>query len=163
MRRPDTYQIYKGGLKMSNMTNARAGLPVWFWAAAGLGLAWNVFGTVQFLGTLSSTPESLAAAGMTPEQAAVMLGYPSWMTIAFGVGVFGGVIGCVLLLLKKKLSVAVFVISLIGYVILYIGDITQGVFAALGTPQIVILSLVVLIAAALLWLSRKFSQSGMLA
>jgi hypothetical protein len=47
--------------------------PIWFWLAAGLGLAWNIFGAVQFMGTLNATPESLQAQGLTPEQAQVML------------------------------------------------------------------------------------------
>ena len=152
--------------KEMNMTSAvnvrNASIPLWFWIAAGLGLAWNIFGVVQFLGSLSATSESLMATGLTAEQAAVMLGYPSWMTIAFAVGVFGGLVGCVLLLLKKWLSVPVFGFSLIGYVILYIGDITEGVFAAIGTSQVVILSMVVAIAAALLWLARHFDRRGAL-
>ena len=152
--------------KEMNMTSAvnvrNASIPLWFWIAAGLGLAWNIFGVVQFLGSLSATTESLMATGLTAEQAAVMLGYPSWMTIAFAVGVFGGLIGCLLLLLKKRISVLVFAVSLIGYVILYIGDITEGVFAAIGTSQVVILSMVVAIAAALMWLARYFDRRGAL-
>lgn len=148
---------------MSSVATARnASIPLWFWIAAGLGLAWNIFGVVQFLGSLSATSESLMATGLTAEQAAVMLGYPMWMTIAFAVGVFGGLAGCVLLLLKKRLSVLVFAVSLAGYVILYIGDITEGVFAAIGTSQVVILSLVVAIAAALLWLARHCDRRGVL-
>ncbi len=127
-----------------------------------LGLAWNIFGVVQFLGSLSATPESLAATGLTPEQAAIMLGYPVWMTAAFAVGVLGGLVGCVLLLLKKRISVPVFVISLIGYIVFYVGDLTEGVFAAIGASQVAILSSVVIIAAALLWLSRHFAQKGAL-
>lgn len=146
----------------SALGTQKIGLPLWFWIAAGLGLAWNLFGAVQFLGSLSATPESLTASGLTAEQAAVMLGYPSWMTIAFAAGVFGGTLGCVLLLLKKRLALPVFAVSLIGYVILYIGDITEGVFAALGASQVVILSAVVLIAAALLWMARHFDRSGAL-
>jgi hypothetical protein len=136
--------------------------PLWFWIATGLGLAWNVFGAVQFLGSLKATPESLQAQGMTAEQAAVMLGYPAWMTVAFAVGVFGGIIGCVVLLLKKQMAFNIFLASLIGYMVLYVGDITQGVFAALGTPQIVVLSLVVLIAAALLWLTYYARKRSLL-
>ena len=148
---------------MTSAVNVRnASIPLWFWIAAGLGLAWNIFGVVQFLGSLSATTESLMATGLTAEQAAVMLGYPSWMTIAFAVGVFGGLIGCLLLLLKKRISVLVFAVSLIGYVILYIGDITEGVFAAIGTSQVVILSMVVAIAAALMWLARYFDRRGAL-
>lgn len=137
-------------------------VPVWFWIAALLGLAWNIFGVIQFVGSLSATQESLVAGGLSPEQASVMLGYPAWMTFAFAVGVFGGLIGCVLLLLKMRVSVQVFFGSLIGYVVLYVGDLTEGVFAAIGISQVVILSIVVVIAAALFWLSRYFAQKGVL-
>ena len=143
-------------------TTVAAKTPLWFWVAAGLGLAWNVFGAVQFLGSLNATTESLQAQGMTAEQAAVMLGYPVWMTIAFAIGVFGGIIGCILLLLRNRLAYPVFLASLVGYIVLYVGDITEGVFAALGTPQVVVLSVVVLIAAALLWLSRLATRRGLL-
>ena len=131
-------------------------LPLWFWIAAALGLAWNVFGAVQFVASLSATPESLQAQGLSAEQAAVMLGYPLWMTLVFAVGVFGGVIGCGLLLARKAAAVPVFAVSLAGYVALYIGDILHGVFAAMGAPQVIILTTVVLIAAGLLWLARLF-------
>lgn len=149
---------------MKSDTNAKdTALPTWFWIAAIAGLAWNVFGAVQFVGSLSATPESLQEQGLTAEQATVMLGYPSWMTVAFAIGVFGGVIGCLLLLVRKPAAVAVFAVSLLAFIALYIGDIVHGVFAAMGTPQIVILSIVVLIAAALLWLARRFHQNGALA
>ncbi len=133
--------------------------PVWFWIAAGLGLAWNVFGIVQFAGSLTSTPDSLMEAGMTAEQAAVMKGYPMWMTIAFAIGTQGGIIGCCLLLLRSEFAVTVFWISLVAYVVLYIGDYTEGVFAALGPPQVIILTIVVVIAGALLALSRFFGKA----
>jgi hypothetical protein len=42
----------------------------------------------------------------------------------------------------------------LAYVALWIGDAVHGVFAAMGAPQVVILTTVVAIAAALLALSR---------
>jgi hypothetical protein len=143
-------------------TEVQIKTPLWFWIVAALGLAWNVFGVVQFLGSLNATQESLQAQGLTAEQAAVMLGYPAWMTIAFAIGVFGGIIGCVLLFLKQQSAVVVFLVSLVGYIVLYIGDVTEGVFAALGAPQVIVLSVVVLIAALLLWFSRNAQQRGLL-
>jgi hypothetical protein len=137
--------------------------PLWFWIVAGLGLAWNIFGAVQFMGTLSATTESLQAQGLTAEQAAVMLGYPVWMTAAFAVGVFGGAIGCLLMLARKAVAVPVFALSLVGYIALYIGDIVHGVFAAMGTPQVVVLTVVVAIAAALWAVGRVFRARGLLA
>lgn len=137
--------------------------PLWFWPAAGLGLAWNIYGVAQYVGSVTATPESLVAGGMTPQQAAVMLTYPWWMTAAFALGTFGGTLGCALLLLRRQLAMPVFAVSLAAYVVLYLGDITQGVFAALGAPQIAVLSLVVVVAAALLKLARHAANRNHIA
>lgn len=137
-------------------------MPLWFWSVAGLGLAWNVFGAVQFTGSLSATAESLQAQGLTAEQAAVMLGYPVWMTIAFAIGVFGGALGCLLLLARRAIAVPVFALSLAGYLALYAGDILHGVFAAMGAPQVAVLTVVVAIAAGLWALARSFRARGLL-
>ncbi len=147
---------------MANTESSRwpGGLPLWVWIVAILGLAWNAFGAVQFAGSLNATTDTLQAQGMTAEQAAVMLGYPAWMTVAFAIGVFGGLLGCVLLLLRQRFAVPVFVISLVAYLALYVGDIVHGVFAALGTPQVVVLTIVVLIAAGLLWVARRVRALG---
>jgi hypothetical protein len=103
------------------------------------------------------------ASGLTQPQATLYAALPWWMNTVFAIGVFGGTVGSVLLLLRKSIAIPVFVVSLVAYVILYIGDITQGVFAAFGTPQVVILSTVVAIAAALLWLAMHFKKSQRLA
>lgn len=131
--------------------------------AVGLaGVGWNAFGVVQFLKSLQNTPESLAKMGMTAEQAAVYSSYPAWMTAAFAVGVFGGLLGSVALVVRLRTAVPLFVASVVGYVALYVGDITEGVFAALGAPQITILTTVVAIAAALLVWSRRLARRNAL-
>lgn len=137
-------------------------VPAWFWAASALGLAWNVFGLVQFAGSLIQTEADLIAGGLTAEQAAVMTSYPVWMTVVFAVGVMGGAIGCVLLLLRNTFAVPVLAASLVGYVLLYIGDVAHGVFAAMGAPQVVVLTMVVAIAGALLWLSQQAHKHSFL-
>lgn len=133
--------------------------PIGFWVAAGLGLTWNLFGIYQFVSTAGGTVESLMASGLTQPQAELYAALPWWMNTVFAVGVFGGTLGCVLLLLRKSLAVAVFAASLVAYIVLYIGDITLGVFAAFGTPQVLILTTVVAIAVALLWLAMDFKKT----
>jgi hypothetical protein len=64
-------------------THTKAKLPTWFWIVAGLGLAWNIFGVVQFLSTFNGTLESLIRNGLTSEQAKLYLSLPSWMTASF--------------------------------------------------------------------------------
>lgn len=129
-------------------------LPGWRSIAAALGLGWSLFGVYQFWTSGTSSESGLMASGMTAEQAALYAGLPLWMTAVFAVGVFGGVIGSVLLLMRNPLARPVLAASLLGYVALFIGDWALGVFAAFGASQVAVLSLVVAIAAGLLWLAN---------
>jgi hypothetical protein len=137
-------------------------LPSWGWAVAVLGMAWNIFGVLQFVGQVTQTESSMMGAGMTAEQVAVYARLPFWMDLAFGLGTVGGVIGCIFLLLRKRQAVPVFGASLAGYIVLFIGDIVNGVFAAFGASQVVILSTVVAIAAGLFWFARRLRAQGRL-
>ena len=145
-----------------NMTASTMPLPKWFWICAGLGLAWNMFGVVQFMGTAMAPQEGLMMGGMTKAQADLYFGLPVWMNIAFAIGVFGGLLGSALLLLRRKQAVPVLAVSLAAYIVLYIGDITEGVFAIMGSEQVIILTSVVLIAVGLLWLARRFERQSAL-
>jgi hypothetical protein len=142
--------------------NQTVKFPIWFWVIAALGLAWNIFGAVQFLGGLGADVTTMMNKGMTEAQAKLYFGLPVWMNIAFAMGVFGGILGCLLLMMRKKLAVLVFWVSLAAYLVLYAGDIFLGVFEVFGTQQVIILTTVVLIAAGLLWLAKKFEKSGQL-
>lgn len=135
--------------------------PAWFLAAAALGLAWNIFGIYQFLGTFRASPESLIAGGMTPDQAAVYLALPAWVSIAFAIGVFAATAGCALLLLRRDAAVPVLAASLAGYAVLFAADVGYGVFASIPA-QLVILAFVVAVAVALLALAIVARRRGLL-
>jgi hypothetical protein len=151
---------------MNTITNTgrvpTAKTPFWFWAAGAFGLVWNVYGVYQFTGSFSQTPESLMAAGMTAEAAEVYFGLPVWMTLVFAIGVFGGLAGSVLLLLRRAIALPVFAVSLAGYVALFAGDVGYGVFKN-NTTQLTILVFVVAVAAALFAVARVSRSRGILA
>lgn len=136
--------------------------PIWFRIVVGLGILWNVFGVYQFVTQTFADETMLLNGGMTAQQAALYAALPVWMPIAFGIGTIGGLIGTLLLLVGRKAATPVLGVSLAGYIVLYIGDYTEGVFAAFGTPQVVILSTVVAIAVGLLALSRSAERRGWL-
>lgn len=144
-------------MSVFSSTPASGRAPYWFTAAALGGIAWNSFGAIQFVGSVTATKASLIASGLTADQAAVMTGYPSWMTAAFAVGVFGGLAGSILLLLRRSAAAQVLMVSFLAYVALWVGDAVHGIFAALGAPQILVLTVVVAIAAGLFMLSRHTS------
>lgn len=135
-------------------------LPVTLRAAALLGLAWNSFGLSRFAATEFASEAELVADGMTAAQAALYAALPAWMAIAFAVGVLGGAAGSALMLLRRRAAVPVLGASLTAYVVLFVSDITQGVFAAFGAGQVALLGLVVAVAAALLALARRGDRAG---
>ena len=47
----------------------------------------------------------------------IIEGRPAWATAAFAAAVFGGSIGCILLLLRKSAAFYVFIVSLLGVIV----------------------------------------------
>lgn len=131
--------------------------------AALAGLLWSLFGAWQFVRQTFTDEAGLIASGMTPEQAQLYAGLPVWMAAVFAIGTLGGALGAALLLAQRRASVAVLAVSLAAYLVLWAGDAVLGVFAVFGTPQVVVLSIVVLVAAGLLWLAQRLAAKGVLA
>jgi hypothetical protein len=102
----------------SSADDARAGrVPVHLWIVGVLGLAWNGFGAYDYYKTKTGGDAYMAAVGMPPEQIVYMHAMPVWMTAVWAIGVWGAVLGTVLLLLRNKLAVPVFLASLIGFLV----------------------------------------------
>ncbi len=83
-----------------------------FWIISVLALVWNAMGVLNYLAQAYMTPEMIAA---LPDAERVFYeNIPAWTTAAFAIAVFGGTLGALLLLLRKKLAQLVFILSLLG-------------------------------------------------
>jgi hypothetical protein len=134
-----------------------------FWLTGGAALVWNLFGMIIYVGQVSATPEGLAAAGYTPEQIAFLEQTPVWVTSAFAISVTAGVLGSLLLLLQKAWAVPAFVVSLVAVLAQNFYSFVLGeVTAVFGTTPVMVQSAVIVIAAALIWYSRKAKDKGWL-
>ena len=128
--------------------------PVWFWIVAVAALVWNVFGVLSFIGFATMSAEAIAA--LPEAEQALFENTPVWSTIAFAVGVFGGVFGSVFLLLKKNLAMIFFIASLLGVIVQF----TYWLFMAdavsvYGAQQAYMMpALVTVIAVALIWFTN---------
>lgn len=136
-------------------------VPMWFWGAGGLGVVWNLYGLYQFAAGFTSAGRAAMTAGMTRAQAEFYLSLPVWISVVFAIGVVGGLIGSIALLLRRPMARPIFAASLVGYILLFAGDVAYGVFAALPS-QLAILAVVVLIAAALLGVAWLAGRRGLL-
>jgi hypothetical protein len=85
-----------------------------YWIIAGLLLSWNLLGLYMYYGQSTATAETFAAAGYSAEQVAFVLAEPIWAHSAYAIAVNAGVLGAILLLLRKAWAVPLFILSLVG-------------------------------------------------
>ncbi|WP_242204709.1 hypothetical protein [Aestuariivivens insulae] len=142
------------------MTNSSTGKPpIWFWIVSILALIWNGMGAMQYVGQAYMT-ESFKSQ-YSAEQLEVFTNLPAWYTAAFAFAVWGGVLGCIGLLLRKKWAKGLFLISLLGIIVqmfhnLFVSDssITYGPFVIAMTIMIPIVGILLVI------LSKKAIAKG---
>ena len=93
--------------------------PIWFWIVSVLALLWNGAGVMAYLGRAFATDEMIAALPQE-QQAEFLLEYPAWYTAAFALAVFCGALGCIALLIRKKWSHTLFIVSALGAIVQHI-------------------------------------------
>ncbi len=131
-------------------------IPRSFWVISWVALVWNLLGMAAFVAQLTMSEDAL----MKLPEAERMLyeNVPGWATGAFAVAVFGGVLGSLLLLLRKAWAVPVFIASLAGLLVqLYHAFFIARSIEVYGPGGLIMPGLVLIIAAFLVWYSRSAS------
>lgn len=145
------------------MTDLTIKAPWHLWVVGVIALLFNAIGAFDYTMTMLQGPSYQAAAGMTPDQIAHYQDMPVWMTADWAIGVWGAVLGSVLLLLRNRLAVPAFAVSLAAFLIslVYTYALTGG--GAIMGPQMAVMSGV--IAALLVFFllySREMTKRGVL-
>ena len=140
-------------------TTARNKPSVGFWIASVAGLLWNLLGVNAYLQQAYKV-ESYRAQ-FNEQQLAMMDNAPAWWTAAFAIAVFAGALGCLSLLLRKKIAKLLLVLSLLGVIVqftyeLFMTDASDfyNSFAWIMTIMIPLVSIF------LIWLSKKAIAKG---
>ena len=102
--------------------------PWHLWLIGIIAVLFNSIGVFDFVMNIARGASYMESAGMTPAQIAHYQGMPIWMTIVWGIGVWGAFLASILLLLRRKLAFAAFDLSLAAFVInlLYMYVLTDG-------------------------------------
>lgn len=93
--------------------------PWHLWAVSGVSLLWNAVGATDYTMSQLRNRDYLGAAaesmGITADQMIAHIGsFPGWMHAFWALGVWGALIGSVLLLLRNRRAVWAFALSLLG-------------------------------------------------
>ena len=138
-------------------------VPASFWVIAGAALVWNLLGFLAYYLQVTATPETLAEMYKTEAELAFMSSIPAWATGAQAVAVTFGVLGCVLLLARKRIAKALFVVSLAGILVQNAyGFIVGNGLDVFGASALVLPVLVIIVAMALVIFSARATDKGWL-
>ena len=103
---------------MQEAVSARA--PAHLWIVGGLSTLWNAFGCYDYLMTKMRNTEYLANMMPTVDPNAMLAwvdSFPIWAQFGWGLGVWGGLAGGVLLRMRSRWAVWAMGLSLVGAVL----------------------------------------------
>ncbi len=126
-----------------------------FWTIGAVALMWNVMGVINFY--VQMNPDVLTA--YRESERAIVEGRPAWATGGFAIAVFGGALGCILLLLRKSAAYYLFIASLLGVIVTMTHTLGVGIDFGLGEILGIILMPLV-VAAFLIWYSKWAESKG---
>ncbi len=128
-----------------------------FWVIGAVTLIWNIMGAINFF--VQMNVDMVAA--MPETHRAIIEVRPAWATGAFAIAVFGGALGCLLLLLRKSAAYYLFIASLLGVIVAMTPHLDM-IGSTINDPfEVVMMILMPLVVAAfLIWYSKQAESKG---
>ena len=151
---------------MENAVTERA--PMHLWIVGGLGALWNAFGCYDYVMTRMRDTDYLASMMPTVDPQATLAwidGFPIWAQFGWGLGVWMGLIGCIMLLVRHRWAVPVLGLSLVGAIL----GLGYQAFAAPPLPgtegntmMMVMPFIIIAVAVGLFLYARAMAKAGLL-
>ena len=143
-------------------TTAEGRTPVHLWIVGFLAQLWKAFGCYDYL--MTETENAAYLANYTAEQLAYFEALPAWLVAPWALGVWGGLIGSILLLMRSRYAVWAFGLSFIGCVIVMGYQMFATTMPASMTEGMMGIMpwVIMVIAAFLLWYSWSEEKKGVL-
>ena len=138
------------------------GRPWHLWLIGIIGGLWSSIGVISFM--LTQLKVEAVMSQYPPQQREYFESFPFWAVAFWAIGVFGGVIGCLLLLLKNRLAFPVLLASVIGAIVSNLGGLLLlGGMAVMGGASALVFAVFIIVIAALLaFYARAMHKKGVL-
>jgi hypothetical protein len=132
--------------------------PRWFAAAAIAALLWELFGCATYVMHVTADQASLPA-----EQAAMWAATPTWSVGAYAVAVWVGLVGAVLLLMRRRLAEPLLLVSLIAVLVQFSSLLVVPELRDVTPPGAWVMPALVIIVCLAIWLfARRSKREGWL-
>jgi hypothetical protein len=141
----------------------RASAPWRYWVVSVLGVLWNAFGAYDYFMSKTGGDAYMRQAGMSEAQIAHMHAYPAWMSADWAIGVWGGLLGALLLLVRSRYAFHAFVASLAAFVVMLVYTYALSDGAKVMGQQGMIFNVLILAGCLFfVWYSRLMTKRGVL-
>ena len=136
--------------------------PKHLWIVGILSLVWNAVGAFDYLMTQTRNPAYMG--NFSPEQLEFFLGFPAWVDGAWAIAVWGSVLGSVLLLLRRRLAVPVFVVALVAMAVTTVHNfvLSDGLEVMGGMGPAAFSALIFVVGVLLVLYARAMARRGVL-
>ena len=134
--------------------------PWHLWVIGILGLLWSLMGVMSFL--LTQMRVEAVMSRFPPQQRAYFESFPLWIVALWAINVFGGVIGCLLLLARKRPAVQALVVSAIATLAYNLGGLflLGGMQVMRETDGVWLTFVPIVFAALLAYYAHAMSKKG---
>jgi len=144
-------------------TGQKAKTPWHLWVVGVVAVLFNFIGVFDYSMTMLQGESYMASAGMTPEQIAHYAAMPMWMLVVWAVGVFGAFGASILLVLKRKLSAPVFLVSLAAFLLSLVHTyILTGSGPIMGQQMAITSAVIAVLLAFFAFYARQMARAGRL-
>lgn len=137
--------------------------PWHLWVVAIVALLWNGFGAMDYFMTQTRNAEYMSA--FTPEQLKFFYSMPTWVNATWAIGIWGAVLGSLLLLFRSQFATLAFRFSLLGLVLtathnFVLAEVTMAQVA--GNTALIFTTVIFLVALMLLYYAKLMRTKGIL-
>lgn len=148
---------------MTEATQTRIKTPWHLWVVGVVAVLFNSIGVYDFVMSMTQGSAYMASAGMTQAQIAHYQQMPAWMTADWAVGVFGALLGSVLILLRHRLAWPVLAVSLAAFLLslAYTYVLTDG-GEIMGSQMAIMSAVIAGLLAFFIWYAWMMTRRGVL-
>ena len=136
--------------------------PKHLWVVGVIALLWSAMGAMDYV--MTQTRNASYMEKFTPEQLEYFYGFPAWVVAAWAIAVWGGVLGSVLLLMRKRAAVIVYLMSLVAMVVTTIHNyiLSNGLEVAGDAFSLIFSAVIFIVGLGLFLYSREMRERAII-
>lgn len=137
--------------------------PWHLWAVGIVSLLWNAYGGYDYVMSETGNLAYFQANGMGPAEIAWVAALPAWSVACWAIGVWGSVLGSILLLIRSRFAAPTFAVSLIGALVSFAYQFSIDTPATMHGGLAAIAPVVITVAIIAQWFyARRMALAGVL-